>query len=69
MHCCSCNHTEVATVRGEVNISLVMFVPYPNISHNIIKVVTFYIPITSCHISVYCKAFLLKALNIDFRFL
>jgi hypothetical protein len=69
MHCCSCNHTKVATVRGDVNICLVIFVPYPDIRHNVIKVVTFYIPITSCHVSVYYKTFLLKVLNTDFRFL
>lgn len=69
MHYCCFNHTKAATVRGDVNICLVIFVPNPKICQNFIKVVTFYIPITPCFVSIYCKAFLIKVLNNDFRFL
>ena len=69
MLCYISNHTKVATVSGDVNVCLVIFVPNPKMCHNVIKVVTFYIPVTPYHVSIYCKAFLIKVLNNGFRFL
>lgn len=69
MHFYSTNHTKFTTLRRDVNISFGYIRTIPKMCQIVIKVVTYYIHITSCHVSVYCKAFLIKGLSSDFRFL